>query len=338
MILNFVIILLSSLLSVNDCAMFYSLCNGVDTMNKFNELSEAFVEYLQIEKNASPYTIKYYCSDLEIFFGFLDREGIQDLKDVEQQQVRLFLTELYDQRLSRRSVSRKISSLRSFYKFLEREQWVTTNPFIHIYQPRTDKKVPGFLYMEELEKLFDVNDLSEPAGQRDQAILEVLYGTGIRVSECQSLKRSDIDFSIGTIFVIGKGRKERYVPFGRFAEIAMETYINEGRVKLLEKSGITTDTLFLNARGKPLTTRGIRTILNKIVQKAALTIHVHPHKLRHTFATHMLNEGADLRTVQELLGHESLSSTQIYTHVTKDHLRSVYMNSHPRANDQNMNE
>ncbi|MBP2077647.1 tyrosine recombinase XerC [Oceanobacillus polygoni] len=306
-------------------------------MNTFAAYTEAFIEYLQIEKNASPYTVKYYQNDLEVFFDFLLQEGIDDLHVVSHREVRLFLTRLYEQKLNRRSVSRKLSSLRSFYKFMEREEWVEKNPFVHIHLPRAAKPIPGFFYMEELEKLFEVNDLNSPTGQRDQAILEVLYGTGIRVSECQGLKLGDIDFSIGTIFVKGKGRKERYVPFGRFAEIALETYIHDGRMKLLEKS-IDTDAVFLNARGKPLTTRGIRVILNKIVERAALTVEIHPHKLRHTFATHMLNEGADLRTVQELLGHENLSSTQIYTHVTKDHLREVYMKSHPRANGQNRNE
>ncbi|WP_249869795.1 tyrosine recombinase XerC [Oceanobacillus saliphilus] len=305
-------------------------------MGNFVKYSEAFVEYLQIEKNASPYTVKYYRNDLEIFFEFLDREGIRDLNEVGQRDIRIFLTNLYDKQLGRRSVSRKISSLRSFYRFLEREEMVNDNPFVNIYLPKASKTVPGFLYKEELEKLFEVNDMTKPLGQRDQAILELLYGTGIRVSECQGLSLRDVDFSIGTIFVKGKGRKERYVPFGRFAEIALETYIHDGRVKLLEKADTSSESVFLNARGKPLTTRGIRTILNKIVERAALTVHVHPHKLRHTFATHMLNEGADLRTVQELLGHESLSSTQIYTHVTKDHLRDVYMKSHPRANGKNL--
>lgn len=302
-------------------------------MGDFVEKRQGFVEYLQIEKNASPYTIQYYQEDLNTFFQFLQGEGINDLREVNQQVVRLFLTQLYGQKLSRRSVSRKISSLRSFYKFIEREDETYTNPFVHIHLPKAERPVPGFLYMQELEELFDVNDLTEPLGQRDQAILEVLYGTGIRVSECQSLKLSDIDFTVGTLFVRGKGRKERYVPFGRFAEIALETYLNEGRVQLLERANASTDIVFLNARGKPLTTRGIRLILNKMVDRAALTVNLHPHKLRHTFATHMLNEGADLRTVQELLGHESLSSTQIYTHITKDHLREVYMKSHPRAND-----
>ncbi|WP_164669004.1 tyrosine recombinase XerC [Virgibacillus doumboii] len=302
-------------------------------MNHFTKSSEAFIEYLQIEKNASQYTIEYYMNDLETFFTFLNQEGIKSLQEVDYQVIRLFLTVLYDQKLSRRSVSRKISSLRSFYKFLERDNQVSGNPFIQVKLPKADKPIPGFLYMEELEKLFEVNDLSDPIGQRNQAIIETLYATGIRVSECQGMVLDDIDFTIGTMFIKGKGRKERYIPFGRFAELALETYINDGRKILLEKAKTQANSVFLNARGNPLTTRGLRLVLEKIVEKAALTVHVHPHKLRHTFATHMLNEGADLRTVQELLGHENLSSTQIYTHVTKDRLRNVYMNSHPRAND-----
>lgn len=302
-------------------------------MEDFVQKSQGFVAYLQIEKNASPYTIEYYQDDLQSFFHFLKGEGITSLKDVDPQVVRVYLTQLFNQALSRKSVSRKISSLRSFYKYLEREDDTYTNPFVHIHLPKQERAVPGFLYMEELEKLFEVNDMADPLGQRDQALLEILYGTGIRVSECQGLLLKDIDFSVGTILVRGKGRKERYVPFGRFAEIALETYLTEGRVLLLEKAKSNTDAVFLNARGAPLTTRGIRLILDKMVDKAALTINLHPHKLRHTFATHLLNEGADLRTVQELLGHENLSSTQIYTHVTKSHLRDIYMKTHPRAND-----
>lgn len=302
-------------------------------MDDYKKYYEVFTAYLQIEKNASPYTVKYYLNDLETFFIFLDQEGIDSLQDVDFRVVRLFLTVLYDRKLGRRSVSRKVSSLRSFYRFLEREDYVDSNPFINVTLPKTSNPIPGFLYKEELEKLFEVNDVTDPIGQRNQAILETFYATGIRVSELQGLMLADIDFSISTLFIKGKGRKERYVPFGRFAEISLETYIQEGRKSLLEKSNSMTNAVFLNARGNPLTARGIGLILNKIVEKAALTVHVHPHKLRHTFATHLLNEGADLRAVQELLGHENLSSTQIYTHVTKDRLRSVYMNSHPRAND-----
>lgn len=303
-------------------------------LSDFWHKKELFVEYLQIEKNASPLTVKYYQNDLETFFNFLHEEAIQDIKDVDERVVRVFLTRLYNQKLSRRSVSRKVSVLRSFYRFLARENLIAENPVAHIMLPKLDKTLPSFLYKEELEKLFEANDTTTSVGQRDQAILEVLYGTGIRVSECQGLRLGDVDFAIGTIFVKGKGNKERYVPFGRFAEIALETYINEGRDELLNKTTEKTDYLFLNANGQPLTARGIRYILSKMVKRAALTVNVHPHKLRHTFATHMLNEGADLRVVQELLGHESLSTTQIYTHVTKDHLRKVYMKRHPRAKGQ----
>ncbi|GAA0612339.1 tyrosine recombinase XerC [Virgibacillus siamensis] len=307
-------------------------------MNNYKIQRDAFIEYLQIEKNASPYTVKYYEKDLEGFFNFLNAEEAGGLEQVGYNEVRLYLTVLFDRKLDRRTVSRKLSSLRSFYKFLDREGYVSTNPFAHVKLPKANKPIPDFLYQEELKKLFEVNDLSDPLGQRDQALLETLYATGIRVSECQGMHLNNIDFSVGTMLIKGKGNKERYIPFGRFAEIALETYIHDGRNQLLQKFQVPTTHVFLNAKGRPLTARGMRLILNKMVEKAALTVHVHPHKLRHTFATHLLNEGADLRSVQELLGHETLSSTQIYTHVTKDRLRSVYMNTHPRANGHNSDQ
>ncbi|GEN30418.1 integrase/recombinase XerC [Cerasibacillus quisquiliarum] len=290
-----------------------------------------FMKYLQIEKNASPYTLKFYTDDLNTFFTFLEEEQIQDLNHLNERDIRIFLTNLYKNQLSRRTVSRILSCLRSFYRFLQREEFVNQNPFMHISLPKSEKKLPSFLYQEELEKLFHVSDMTTPLGQRNQALLELLYATGIRVGECVKIRVSDIDFDIGTVFVTGKGNKERYVPFGSFAATALKTYIEDGRNSLLEKTESQTNCLFLNVRGQPLTDRGIRFILNKMVEKTSLTVNIYPHKLRHTFATHMLNAGADLRTVQELLGHEHLSTTQIYTHVTKDYLRHVYMNSHPRA-------
>ncbi|MDC3414146.1 tyrosine recombinase XerC [Aquibacillus sp. 3ASR75-11] len=289
------------------------------------------MEYLQIEKNASPYTVRYYLNDLKSFQHFLELEGISALEDVDYHTVRLFLTTLYDQQLTKRTIARKISSTRSFYKFMEREGKLSGNPFLRVSLPKADHPIPDFVYEKELEKLFTVSDVSTSLGQRDQAILETLYATGIRVSECVNVTLSDIDFYMGTMLVHGKGRKERYVPFGQFAESALQEYIKNGRTEMLKKANNKTEVVFLNAHGNPLTTRGIRFILDKIVNKAALTIDLHPHKLRHTFATHLLNNGADLRAVQELLGHEHLSSTQIYTHVTKDRLRTIYMGSHPRA-------
>ncbi|WP_036816342.1 tyrosine recombinase XerC [Pontibacillus yanchengensis] len=298
---------------------------------EIQEERKAFIEYLQIEKNASANTIQFYEYDLDSFLQFLNKEAITSLLDVDYAVIRIFLTDLYDKQMSRRSVSRKLSSLRMFYRFLEREGKIEFNPFLNISLPKMNKPIPEFLYEEELEKLFHVSDLKTPLGKRNQAILELLYATGMRVSECVKLSIEDIDFSLGTLLVKGKGRKERYVPFGSFAQSALSDYISNGRSQLLTKSNQTTQYVFLNAKGTPLTDRGLRKVLDQMVQKAALTIHVHPHKLRHTFATHMLNEGADLRSVQELLGHEHLSSTQIYTHVTKDHLRKIYNNSHPRA-------
>lgn len=295
------------------------------------DLLQKFETYLQIEKNASKYTLTYYRKDIESLYLFMEKECIQELTNIDYQTVRLYLTTLYDQQLSRKSVSRKISSLRSFYRFLEREGDVDTNPFLQVSLPKSELTLPNFLYHEELEALFRVSDLSTPLGQRNQVLLELMYATGIRVSECATLTLDAIDFDLQTILVIGKGRKERYLPFGSFAAKALLRYLEDGREVLKSKSNNSNAFVFLNAKGNPITTRGIRLILNNLVKDAALTVHLHPHALRHTFATHLLDAGADLRGVQELLGHEHLSSTQIYTHVTKDRLQHVYMNSHPRA-------
>ncbi|WP_027408675.1 tyrosine recombinase XerC [Anoxybacteroides tepidamans] len=292
---------------------------------------QSFVEYLQIEKNYSQYTIACYTQDIEQFFSFMCEQALQRLDEVKYSDVRLYLTKLHGEQLSSRSISRKISSLRSFYKFLLREKKVAENPFALASLPKKEQKIPHFLYEEELENLFHVNDLNTAIGQRNQALLELLYATGIRVSECCHIQLSDIDFSLSTILIYGKGNKQRYVPFGSFAKEALEQYIQDGRNKLLQKGKAATNYLFLNFRGSPLTPRGVRHILNEVVEKAALTQKVSPHVFRHTFATHLLNEGADMRTVQELLGHVHLSATQVYTHVTKDRLRHIYLHTHPRA-------
>ncbi|GGF11141.1 tyrosine recombinase XerC [Halobacillus andaensis] len=301
-------------------------------MNEFEHQKNLFVEYLQIEKNASSLTITNYKEDLRDFMNFLQAESMASLKQVDYSVIRVYLSQLHNKQLSRRSISRKLSCLRSFYRFLEREKLVEQNPFLNVRMPKSENPIPQFFYEEEIKYLFEVSDVTTPLGQRNQALIELLYGTGMRVSECEQLEQGDIDFSLSTLLVRGKGRKERYVPFGQFAFDALTTYLHEGRPDLQSEKTEGTSRVFLNARGGPLTARGIRTILNKMVEDAALTVDIHPHKLRHTFATHLLNEGADLRSVQELLGHEHLSSTQIYTHVTKDRLRHVYMNSHPRAN------
>ncbi|MCA1030061.1 tyrosine recombinase XerC [Bacillus timonensis] len=300
-------------------------------MINVKNLLNLFIEYLQIEKNYSQYTIVYYERDIELFMTFMKQEGIEHFSEVSYSDVRLFLTGLYQKQYARRSVARKISSLRSFFKFLLREQLIKDNPFTLVSLPKKEHKLPQFLYAEELEKLFQVTDTNTALGQRDQALLELLYATGIRVSECCKIEINDIDLSHGTVLVHGKGNKQRFVPFGSFAQQAIETYLNDGRRELLSKSSQNSKTLFLNFRGGPLSSRGVRLILNKLIDNVSSTIHISPHVLRHTFATHLLNEGADMRTVQELLGHAHLSSTQIYTHVTKDHLKKIYLSSHPRA-------
>jgi integrase/recombinase XerC len=275
----------------------------------------------------------YYQKDIEDFFDFMKEEAISSISEITHTEARLYLTRLHQKQYARKSVARKTSSLRSFFKFLLREEKITHDPFTLISLPKQEKRLPQFLYSEELEKLFSASDLSTPLGQRNQAILELLYATGIRISECCNIQLPDIDFNVGTILITGKGNKQRYVPFGSYAQEALETYMADGRKALLEKQKLNVPSkhLFLNFRGAAITPHGVSMVLNDLVKRTSSTLHISPHVLRHTFATHLLNEGADLRVVQELLGHASLSSTQIYTHVTKEHLQKTYNQFHPRA-------
>jgi integrase/recombinase XerC len=308
---------------------FSSPCE-VNDMANVNVLLKLFIEYLQMEKNYSQYTIVHYQHDIREFFLFMAEQALNDVETVQYSDARLYLTKLYDKKLSRKTVAKKISTLRSFYKFLLREKYIVENPFALVTIPKAEKRLPNFFYEDELQILFHSCETDTPLGERNKALLEILYGTGIRVSECCQICLKDLDFYLSTVLVHGKGQKERYVPFGSCAKDSLEKYINNGRKKLLEgKEKI--EALFVNHRGGPLTTRGVREILNKMIEKSALDSSIHPHKLRHSFATHLLNNGADLRSVQELLGHSFLSSTQVYTHVTNEHLRKTYMSHHPRA-------
>ncbi len=290
---------------------------------------EKFVEYLQLEKNYSPLSIEGYRKDILSFFMFMNEQGIKSVNDVTAQDARFYLTKLYEARYAKKSVSRKISSIRSFYKFLLRESYTENNPFARVSLPKIEKKLPSFFFEEELEALFRSVNTETPAGQRNKALLELIYATGIRVSECAQIQLSDIDFDLSVLLVRGKGMKERYVPFGHYAKRALITYCEDGRLKLMKD--LKHPYLFVNQRGEPLTDRGIRYIFDQLIKDAGLNKNIHPHMIRHSFATHLLNHGADLRTVQELLGHASLSSTQIYTHVTKERLKRVYDAHHPRA-------
>lgn len=300
-------------------------------MSEFsNEFIYSFIEYLQIEKNYSQYTIDFYKEDIAQLSMFINAQGVGGFADVEYFDARLFITDLFDRGYARASIARKISSLRSFYHFLLREKRVKENPFIQVLLPKGEERLPQFFYEEEMDVLFKACNGSTPLDKRNLALLELMYATGIRVSECATIQLQDLDFDFETILVKGKGRKERYVPFGSFAAKAMQNYIEDARKQLMEGKS-DHSFLFVNVRGGPLTPRGIRYIFTKMIDSAALTRKMHPHMLRHTFATHLLNNGADLRTVQELLGHAHLSSTQVYTHVSKEHLRKTYMNYHPRA-------
>ena len=290
-----------------------------------------FIEYLQIEKNYSQYTIEHYHHDIREFFMFMSEQTILTLNEVKYFDVRIYLTRLYNEKFARRTVARKISCLRSFFKFLVREGLVAENPFALASIPKAEKKLPEFFYEEEMQALFNACETETLLGQRNKALLELLYATGMRVSECSQIRMKDLDMYLSTVLVHGKGNKQRYIPFGSFAHDALEHYIHNSRKSLMSKRDSPNEYLFLNFRGGQLTARGIRLILNKMIEQSALTGKIHPHMLRHTFATHLLGNGADMRTVQELLGHAFLSSTQIYTHVTNEYLRKTYMTHHPRA-------
>ena len=296
--------------------------------NLQNQLDQ-FIRYVQLEKNFSLHTVREYTSDLEEFFAFLHAEGIQKITEVEYIHARLYVTKLYDEQKARTSISRKISSIRSFFRFLNREQNIDDAPFRSLYHPKKEERLPSFFYEEELKELFEKNEGDEPIQIRNMALLELLYATGMRVSECVSLELTDIDFHYNIVRVMGKGRKERIIPFGQYAHDALIRYIDRVRPTLMKKENH--QKVFVNMRGGELTTRGVRYILSEMIDNASMHTKIYPHMLRHTFATHLLNNGADMRTVQELLGHANLSSTQIYTHVTKEALRKTYMNSHPRA-------
>lgn len=299
-------------------------------MSNQNLINE-FKSYLTHERNYSELTIEAYTDDIAHFMLFLEDTGNNDLLNVELLDARIYLSQLTDEKYSRTSISRKISSLRAFYQYLLSHNFITENPFSYLHLKKTGLRLPNFFYDEELELLFKAASGTEPLDYRDKTILEILYGTGIRVSECQSLRIEDIDFDLGVMLVLGKGNRERYVPFGEYAKIAIEEYIEYCREPLMKKYQKEHDYLLISQYGDHISVSGIQYALNQLVKKTSLTSNIHPHKLRHSFATHLLNNGADMRTVQELLGHKSLSSTQIYTHVTKDHLLSDYQKFHPRA-------
>lgn len=291
-----------------------------------------FEQYLLVERQYSKETLKAYLEDLQHFVKFLSENGgANSFGEVNNFDIHVYMGYLYDQNYKTTTISRMISSLRSFYRFLMKNEYVSENPFSYVQLKRQPRSLPHFFYEKEMNALFDAVEGSTCLLQRDKALLESLYATGMRVSECVSLKMSEIDFATQTMLLHGKGSKDRYVPFGNYCKQALEVYFEHVREPLMQKYHKEHDYVFINLHGDPLTPAGVAYILNQIVKRSSLTTTIHPHELRHTFATHLMSNGADLRSVQELLGHSSLATTQIYTHVTPEHLKRDYRKYFPRA-------
>lgn len=287
-----------------------------------------YLQYLQVQRNLSNNTIKAYMQDLACFSDFVKEYWQIDLTQIDHHLIRDYLAVLHRKGYKRSTVSRQLAAIRGFYQYLERFSLIESNPTLAIKLPKKAQHLPQTLTVDEVEILLSGIDTKTPFGLRDKAIFELLYATGIRLTELVSLDVEHVKIKMEYIRVFGKGRKERIVPVGEYAASAVREYLNNGRPKLCSP---TEQALFVNCHGNRLSQRGVQYLLEKHIKKAALNKHISPHSIRHSFATHLLNAGADLRAVQELLGHVSLSTTQIYTRVSQSRLKSVYNRAHPRA-------
>ena len=289
---------------------------------------EGFIAYLKYERNASPHTISNYRRDLLQLAHYLESKKLS-LKDIDNIVLRGFLAVLYDRGEKKSTVGRKLAAIRSFFQFCVRKRWMDDNPAKVVSTPKQDKSVPSFLSEEEMQEFLDLPQTAKPLDLRDKAMLELLYATGIRVSELVGICLEDVKFASRLIRIKGKGKKERLVPFGRTAEKSLRSYL---RVRpLLNKEQVEETAFFLNYRGQKLSSRSVERTVDKCIQRSAVRRKISPHSLRHSFASHLLSRGADLRIIQELLGHESLATTQKYTHLDLKHLLDVYRKSHPRS-------
>jgi integrase/recombinase XerC len=303
-------------------------------MGSWKETCENFIKYLKTQKNLSEHTAQSYRSDLKHFLQYIESAQISEPAEVNLKIIRNYLSQLYEAGYARSTISRRLATLRSLFRYLCQVGKIDNNPLVLVRTPKQTKYLPQFLYSTEVNDLLD-----NPAGKgkleiRDHAILELLYSSGIRIGEAVQIDVGDVDFGRRSLRVKGKGQKERIVPFGSHASAALQWYMMEGRPLICgKKNPSPIEPLFVNWRGKRLTTRGAYGIINKYLKKVAPTRNLTPHSLRHTFATHLLEGGADLRSVQELLGHSRMSSTQIYTHVTGERIKAVYEKAHPRAKE-----
>jgi integrase/recombinase XerC len=303
------------------------------------EYIDRFGNYLKYERNVSEHTLRNYMSDLEQFHDYLCPVGSTgkrrhvEITQIDHITIREYLSKLYREKRKKTSIARKLATLRTFFKFLCREEVVQLNPARLVSSPRLEKKLPKVLTVDDVTRFIETPDLDTVLGKRDRAILEVLYATGCRVSELAGINLDDLDFDHESIRVRGKGRKERIVPFGSKAKEALQMYMGVRGELLLEAPEEERDpmALFLNYQGTRITTRSVGRMIDKYVQECAMRHDISPHSLRHSFATHLLSAGADLRAIQELLGHARLSTTQIYTQVSMEQLMQVYDKAHPKA-------
>lgn len=297
--------------------------------------TRTFLQYLKTQRNYSPHTIAGYEDDLRQFSEFLQRHFADrpfSINDIDHVTIRLFLGDCLERNFAKRSIARKLACLKSFFKYLQRTKVVDRNPAANVATPKLEKRLPQYLDEESVSDLMKQPDATSTMGKRDAAILEVFYSTGIRLSELINLRLTNVDFHASTLRVTGKGSKDRIVPFGKPAKHALQKYLSCRSELLPRQAGEDIDdTVFLTRRGKRLSPKGVNVLMNEYIGRVSEIEKKSPHVLRHTFATHLLNRGADLRAVKELLGHESLSTTQVYTHVSIDRLKKIYLQAHPKA-------
>ena len=288
-----------------------------------------FIYYLSVERGLADNTLDSYQRDLKKYLQFLKKHGINDYHGISRTHISQFLLEQKEKGLAPSTLTRNLASIRSFYNFLLREQIIQENPAAELESPRAEKKLPRVLSFKDMERLLEQPKTGEAIGLRDKAMLELLYATGIRVSELVSLSLNNVNIKMGFLRCDGKGNKERMIPLGSVAIKSLQDYLQYGRNKLIKQKD--EKALFINQHGKRLTRQGFWKILKKYALKAGISTEITPHTLRHSFATHLLENGADLRSVQEMLGHADISTTQIYTQITRRKIKQIYDQTHPRA-------
>ena len=301
------------------------------------ELLARFLQYMDSLNSGSVHTRDAYQRDIREFISFLQAEGVEELQDADRILVMNYIASLREKsgvsvEMKNSTISRKLSSLRSFYRYLNEYVGIAQNPFLYFKTPKRSKRIPEFLFYDEMDTFLSSFVLDTPDGLRDRAMFELMYACGLRVSEAASLRLRDIDLQERILTITGKGNKQRIVPFYALAGELVERYLQQVRPLWMQPSQ-EHDIVFINQRGKGLTTRGIQYRMQVAAAGCKLQVHVHPHMFRHSFATHLLDNGADLRVVQELLGHSSLSTTQVYVHVTQERLKKAYTHAHPRAQE-----